>query len=125
MTQYGSRTAEFLASIEGRPELQSKIHPGQPDLMGQVVWAIEHEQALTLDDILYRRTSLGLLGITVDETASIAAVMAGHLGWTPETQQKQLDGTLARLKATRDAIDGRIDEPDKEDTAHRTDAVLL
>lgn len=105
-TLYGTGTDEFFASIADQPALQAPICMGQPDLAGQVIWAVDYEQALTVDDILYRRTSLGLLGIRPTEVEAIADLMADRLGWTSEERQRQVSGSLAHLARTRKAVEG-------------------
>jgi glycerol-3-phosphate dehydrogenase len=58
-----------------------------PDLMAEVVYAVRHEQARTLVDVLLRRTRLGLLAArelcTAGGTAPlrVAQVMGAEFGW--------------------------------------------
>lgn len=103
---YGSQIDAFLASIADQPDLQKPISASQPDLMGQVAWAIDHEQALTVSDILYRRTSLALLGMTQDEAGKVADLMAAILGWGKVTRDQQLSECTARMAQTQAAIAG-------------------
>ena len=101
---YGSNIDEFLQRIDGEPSLQSVISEGQADLMGQVVWAIEQEQATSLDDVIYRRTSLALLGISDSELERVANVMATYLPWGDDERDHQLQTSRNRLLKTRAAI---------------------
>ena len=103
---YGSDIDEFLNSISGKPELQTLICATQPDLFGQVVWAIEREQAVALNDVVFGRTSLGLLGLQMDELSGIATLMATHLGWSAEELERQLTATSTRMNKTQAAING-------------------
>jgi len=103
---YGTAIDMFIDSIEGKPELQGAICSTQADLKGQVVWAIEHEQALTLNDIIFGRTSLGLLGIGKDELTSVAELMAKNLDWSKSELKRQLSLTTSRLDKTQSAING-------------------
>jgi glycerol-3-phosphate dehydrogenase len=105
-TLYGTGTDDFFASIADQPALQARLCIGQPDLAGQVIWAVDYEQALTVDDVLYRRTSLGLLGIKPIEVEAIADLMADRLGWTSEERLRQLSGSLDYLARTRKAVEG-------------------
>ncbi len=104
---YGSNLDDFISRIDGQDALKATICASQPDIFGQVIWAIEREQAHTLQDILYRRTSLGLLGIQPDELPPIADLMAERLGWSNEHTQAQLQACLDQLKATSTAIQGQ------------------
>ncbi len=103
---YGSDIDAFLQSINGKHELQKRICATQPDLFGQVVWAIEKEQAVMLDDVVFGRTSLGLLGLQMDELSGIATLMADQLGWSTDELERQLRATLSRMNKTQAAING-------------------
>ena len=60
-------------------------------LRGRVAYAIEREMALTLPDIVFRRTGLGTAGHPGSVTLEIAAdEAAGHLGWNPAATLDQL-----------------------------------
>jgi len=106
LMSYGTAIDMFIDSIEGKPELQGAICSTQADLKGQVVWAIEHEQALTLNDIIFGRTSLGLLGIGKDELTSVAELMAKNLDWSKSELKRQLSLTTSRLDKTQSVING-------------------
>ena len=103
---YGSNIDAFVLSIIDKPELQEIICSTQADLMGQVVWAIEKEQALTLDDVVFGRTSLGLLGLQTHELSAIAELMAKHLAWPAAELARQINVTETRLQKTQTAING-------------------
>lgn len=105
-TLFGTDIDAFFESIEDRPELRAPLCAGQPDLAGQVVWAVDHEQAMTLDDILYGRTSLGLLGVNHAELAFMADLMAERLEWNKEERAHHLQTSAARLERTKIAIAG-------------------
>lgn len=59
--RYGAEAAAVLALADGRPELLEPLAPGLPVIGAEVLWAVEHEGALTVDDVLERRTRLGLV----------------------------------------------------------------
>jgi glycerol-3-phosphate dehydrogenase len=103
---YGSDIDAFLQSINGKHELQKRICATQPDLFGQVVWAIGKEQAVMLDDVVFGRTSLGLLGLQMDELSGIATLMADQLGWSADELEHQLKATSSRMNKTQAAING-------------------
>ena len=63
--------------------LGEPIVPGLPDPRAEVVAAVEQEWALTLEDVLRRRTHVALrdadgAGAVADE---VATLMATRLGW--------------------------------------------
>ena len=102
---YGSQLDDFIASLV-RPELEAPIFAGQPDLLGQVHWAVVHEQALRLDDVLFNRTSLGLLGITDEAIVTIARQMADDLNWSEDFTKQEIDSMLNKISDTKRALLG-------------------
>lgn len=74
-TVYGSEVDGFLACA-GEPGAFERIHPDGPDVWAQVAYAVRHELACTVDDVVWRRTSLAYRGLaTEDVRAAVAARM--------------------------------------------------
>jgi glycerol-3-phosphate dehydrogenase len=84
--RYGSRLAELLGLVARDRALASPIVNGLPDPRAEIAQAVEHEWALTLDDVLRRRTQLALRDATggADVADDVASLMAARLGWDPE-----------------------------------------
>ena len=61
LRRFGAEAAEVAALADGRPELLGPLAPGVPALGVEVLAARDREGALTLDDVLERRTRLGLV----------------------------------------------------------------
>lgn len=73
LSLYGSEAESLLT--DGEVE---RIDPAGPDVWAQVSFAVRHEWALTVDDVVKRRTTLALRGLDTPATrARIAAVLAG------------------------------------------------
>ncbi len=79
---YGSDCPRLLDLIAGEPQMASPIHPRFPYLRAQVLWAVREEMALTLEDVLSRRTRCLLLDARAAMEASrdTALLMARELG---------------------------------------------
>lgn len=93
---YGSRVGEVLALARENPAFAAPLT--QTDIAAQVVHAVRREMALTLDDVLFRRTGLGTLGdpgATVVEAA--AALMAAELGWDTAETARQVAQARSRF----------------------------
>lgn len=101
---YGSRLDEFINRIQSDDSLKRKICNHQDDILGQVVWAIEEEQCWSLNDVLFNRTSLGLLGIQESELNAVAELMAKHLNWSSDALKQQLSLVTSRLNQTKSAL---------------------
>ena len=59
--RYGAEAAAVVALAGGRPELLEPLAPGIGVTGAELRFAVAHELALTLDDLLDRRTRLGLV----------------------------------------------------------------
>src|SRR5215210_6794582 len=64
---YGSETGKLLGYSKVNDNALERITPGAPDLWAQVYHAIREEWALTAEDVIYRRTTLGLRGFDTPE----------------------------------------------------------
>jgi len=99
ITLYGSHISEFIEYIDDQPDAIELVKPvlnGQPDILGQVAWAIDRELAIHLDDVLLRRTSLGLLGITPVAMSKVAELMAKRLGWKADQYKVEIEQAVSR-----------------------------
>ena len=64
---YGGEAGRLLTYCEDSPNAIDRITPGAPDLWAQVYHAVREEWAMTADDVIYRRTTLGLRGFDTPE----------------------------------------------------------
>lgn len=65
--------------------------PGLPVAAGEVTWAMQHEFAATLEDMIYRRLRLPALSLDPNPALEPAAeIMAPALGWSAQEQAQQL-----------------------------------
>ena len=72
-----------LAMIDERPELAKRPIANQPYVLAEFVYAVRHEMATTLEDLLTRRTRAHLHDArgTLLAAPVIAHVVADDLGW--------------------------------------------
>jgi len=99
---YGSDIDEFIATLDD--ESLQPICDGQPDILGQVPWAIKREQALQLKDVVFRRTSIGLLGVNQQQLQRIANLMARELGWSDAERTQQLSQVTTQIQQVNVAL---------------------
>jgi glycerol-3-phosphate dehydrogenase len=82
--RYGTLAAEVLELVKGDAALGQPLAPGHPYLRAEVAYAVSHEGALHVEDVLMRRTRLVIesadSGATV--AADVAALMGRPLGWS-------------------------------------------
>ncbi|NUR92172.1 MAG: glycerol-3-phosphate dehydrogenase/oxidase [Nonomuraea sp.] len=60
---YGSLAFDVARLIREEPALGERIHPDGPDIWAQAVYARDHEWAVTVDDVVRRRTTLMVRGL--------------------------------------------------------------
>ena len=82
--RYGGLVDEVLALVAARPDAGASRSTGAEDyLRAEVVYAVTHEGARHLDDVLTRRTRISIetfdRGVAAARPA--AELMAGELGW--------------------------------------------
>ena len=74
LADYGSDAIEIKKLIEDNPDYAQSVHPKSPTRVGEIIWAVRHEMARTVEDFLARRTRNLLLDArTSIEMAPIVA----------------------------------------------------
>jgi glycerol-3-phosphate dehydrogenase len=74
-------------------KMGEKLHPKLPYIKAEVIWAVRNEMALTLEDVLSRRTRALILDVaaSLDAAADVASIMAAELGQGEAWKRKQID----------------------------------
>lgn len=101
--RYGHAARDVLKLAESEPELARPILPDMPDLMAEVAFATELEQAQSVDDVLLRRTRIGLTSASSfrssDSVREVALVMGKRLGWSKGEIRRQCDSWVEIARA--------------------------
>ena len=105
--RYGGHALAVAAMVRERPELGERLVPGLPYLKAEAVYAVRYEMALTLEDVLSRRTRALLLDVaaTAGAAGSVAELVGAELGWSDEERHSQVDSFLALVERQRRAAD--------------------
>ena len=90
---YGADAPAIRELAASRPELAEPLHPAVPLIGAEVVWAVRQEMALTVDDVLARRTRTLLIDAraAMQLAPPVAALMAEELGHDPDWQRQQIE----------------------------------
>jgi glycerol-3-phosphate dehydrogenase len=92
VTTYGRRAGAVLDAARRLPGGTERLCKNAPEIHAQLHWAVESELAVSLQDVLLRRTGLGTgscLGL--DCAPAIAQRMGALLGWSPRRVEAELD----------------------------------
>jgi glycerol-3-phosphate dehydrogenase len=112
LQRYGTLTHEVLDVLAAEPSLAAPL-PGADDyLQVEVVYAVTHEGARHLDDVLTRRTraSIESWDRGIEAAPVVAELMAPLLDWDKEHAALEIEHYLARVQAERDAQQQPDDE---------------
>lgn len=87
---YGTEYDKVLSLARQDARLAETLN-ADGEILAQVAYAARNEMALTLKDILFRRTGIGTLGNPGPEIlAKVADTTAQELGWTPERRETNI-----------------------------------
>jgi glycerol-3-phosphate dehydrogenase len=91
--RYGADIRDIVAICETDASMAVPLTAAAAYLRAEIAYAITHEGALHLDDIMLRRTRMGFeyedhALAALDEVSAIAAA---HLGWTARQRQAEVD----------------------------------
>ena len=94
---YGTDKAGVEELIYEEPELGGRIHPRLPYLKAEVIWGVRYEMAMTVEDILSRRTRSLLLDAraSIESAPDVAQLMAREL----KKDQKWIDRQIEAYEA--------------------------
>ena len=91
---YGAEADDVLGAAGGDPSLLRRVAAHRETIGAEVVYAVEHEMARQLADVVFRRTGLGTLGHPGEPALErCAAIMAARLGWSDAQRAEQLRST--------------------------------
>jgi glycerol-3-phosphate dehydrogenase len=111
LDRYGSMIRDVLEPGLADTALLETV-PGAPDyLNAEIKYAVTHEGALHLEDVLTRRTRISIEypHRGVESAPSVAALMGAVLGWSDEVRTREVVQYTARVDAER-ASQSRFDD---------------
>ncbi len=89
---YGSDARAIQELMEREPELAQPLTGALPYVGAEVVWAVRHEMARTVEDVLCRRTRALFLNAkaAMEAAPKVASLMAHELEYDSNWESKQL-----------------------------------
>ena len=98
---YGARARDVLMAMRADPRLAAPLCPHTYETAAQVLHGIRREGAITVADILLRRTPAGwsrCLGM--DAAPTVAGLMARELGWSRDDERAAVAAYCAEVGQT-------------------------
>ncbi len=100
--RFGDETPDVLAMAGDRPDLVEPLVPGLDYLRVEALYAVRHEMAGSLADVLDRRTRAVLRDAraTAGAARSVADLIGPDLGWDPDRCAEEAERYAAAVRAT-------------------------
>ena len=101
--RYGGMVDDLLALVAEKRTLALPLEGAEDYLAAEVVYAVTHECARHLDDVLTRRTRISIESFDrgVAAAPAVARLMAAELGWDADRTADEVDHYLRRVEAER------------------------
>lgn len=95
--RYGGLTPAIVQLIRSDATLAEPLVPGLPYVRAEAIYAVRYEMAMTLSDVLERRTRALMLSTaaTIAAAPAVAELLAPELGWDAAETQRQHDAFAA------------------------------
>jgi glycerol-3-phosphate dehydrogenase len=102
--RYGGEAAVVEAMIAADPTTGEALVPGLPYRRAEALYAARYEMAVTVDDVLSRRTRSRLLGrdATAAAAEDVAELLAAELGWSEAERTAQVERFRTALAHERE-----------------------
>jgi glycerol-3-phosphate dehydrogenase len=90
--RHGSETGELVSLCEADRTLAQPLVPGLPYIKAEAVYSARHEMAVTLADVLARRTRALILNraASIQAAPDVAALVGAELGWDAAECDRQV-----------------------------------
>jgi len=113
LQSYGSDAPLLLEMIDHDALLAARMAPDLPVIFAEVLFAARYEMAMTVDDVLARRTRLSLIDRAHGFAAApdVAAILGDALGWDAAERTRQVETyrtTVADLHIPASASDSDV-----------------
>ena len=121
LSRYGTLAGEILDLIRADPALARPLSEGFPYLRAEVVYAVTHEDALHVEDVLMRRMRLSIESADsgTEVAAEVALIMGRLLGWSRRRRAAETRRYLELIAAeqTTPAVGAFVMDADAADAA--------
>jgi glycerol-3-phosphate dehydrogenase len=106
LNRYGSMISEVLDLVTEDKKLGQLLDPTLPYLKAEIVYAVTHEGAMTVDDVISRRTRLAFEAphAGIDLAEDVANLIAPYLGWGAKDKKESIAQYREQVEAEVEAL---------------------
>ena len=103
LRHYGEEAVDVLRGAAADPSFLRRVAAERETIEAEVAYAVDHEMAGRLTDVVFRRTGLGVLGHPGEPCLErCAAIMSARLGWSAARRVEEIRATAACFPVSRD-----------------------
>ena len=106
LDRYGSLIEEILEIISANSSLAQRIIPELPYLKAEILHAATHEGALSVEDVLLRRTRISFEAFDggADVAVEVAKIIGDELGWGAKERNASVKSFLNVIENEEEAL---------------------
>lgn len=106
LDRYGSLIEEILEIISANPAMAQRLIPDLPYIKAEILHAVTHEGALSVEDVLLRRTRISFEDFySGSEVApEVAKIIGDELGWGAKERNASVKSFLAVVDQEEEAL---------------------
>ena len=107
LNRHGSLISEILMIIKEQPKLAKRLDSDLPYIQAEIIYAVSHEGAQSVDDVISRRTRLSFEATNhaVHLAEEVAALIAPVLGWSAKDRKASIAQYLEMVAREKAALD--------------------
>ena len=115
LNRYGSLISEILDLIKADPSLAKKLDADLPYLKAEIYYAVSHEGARTVDDVISRRTRIAFEAHNqgLDLADAIAEIIAPVLGWSAKERRASVAAYELLVERELAALDELLSQSER------------
>jgi len=117
LTRYGSLVTEVLEPVRRDRSLAGRLTAGYPYLRAEVAYAVTHEGALHIEDVLARRVRLLIESPDAGLSAApeVGVIMGGLLGWGRRRRAAEVRRYVELAETSSEALRSPAELPPADD----------
>jgi len=98
--KFGTNATKVMELAKGEPGLAEPIVAGFAPLRAEVAWCARNEMAMTIEDVLMRRTGLQIFSwqAAISAATPTAAILAKELGWSADRQRASVEEYVSKIR---------------------------